>query len=64
MQHFAEEEKCMLQTKYPGYKMHKEIHDNMRESVLPGLEKKLREHNFSREAISELVAVLLGWLVI
>lgn len=62
VQHFAEEEKCMLEAKYDGYKLHKEIHDNMRQEVLPGLEQKLRDNDFSREAISEFAAVLLGWL--
>lgn len=60
--HFAAEEGAMRSRGYAGYKLHKELHDNMRENVVPGLIEKLRASDFSRDAIDEFATVLLGWL--
>ncbi len=62
VQHFAEEEAYMRKIKYPGYMMHKELHDNIREVALPKLEENLVNTNFSEEAVFCLVSFLSGWL--
>lgn len=60
--HFEEEEIYMLQKKYPGYGVHKNLHDNLKKHTLPYLSKMLEDNKYSDDAIARLIAVLSGWL--
>lgn len=62
VQHFAEEEALQLKIGYGGYKMHKALHDNLREVALPSLKAELENNDYSREAIEAFVGVFVGWL--
>lgn len=60
--HFAEEEEYMRSIKYPGFKLHKRIHDNMRDVVVPALSKEVTSSCYSKESIEHFVGVCAGWL--
>lgn len=62
IKHFAEEEEYMRSIDYSGYAMHKRLHDNLRDKVLPGLEEEMEEHNYSEESIQHVLGFCLGWL--
>ena len=62
VQHFAQEEDYQLKIGYAGYAMHKAIHDNLRENVLPALEEDLEKQDFSKEAVTYFLSVFTGWL--
>lgn len=60
--HFNDEEEYQRQTGYPDYKMHKHLHDNLRDVILPSLIKDFEEHNYDNESVSRFVYILAGWL--
>lgn len=60
--HFAEEEEYQLSIGYAGYKAHKRVHDNMREVVIPALERELTAKSYSKEALEHFAGVCAGWL--
>ena len=62
IKHFAEEEAYMQSINYPGYAVHKDLHDNLRDETLPALEAELEEHNYSRESVRHFVGICVGWL--
>lgn len=62
VKHFAEEEEYMRTIDYNGYAMHKRLHDNMRDKVLPALEKDLEDSGYSEESIHHFLGICLGWL--
>lgn len=62
MKHFAEEEAYQVANHYGGYAIHKRIHDNMREVILPNLEKELTTKSYSKEALQHFIGVCTGWL--
>ncbi|MCM1334826.1 MAG: bacteriohemerythrin [Bacteroides sp.] len=62
IKHFADEEAYQLSIRYPGYKVHKRIHDNMRDVVIPALEQEAEFKGYSREAIEHLTGACAGWL--
>lgn len=62
VKHFAEEEAYQLSINYPGYKVHKRIHDNMRDVVIPNLEKEIVAKSYSKEALEHFIGVCAGWL--
>ncbi|MDE7293211.1 MAG: hemerythrin family protein [Oscillospiraceae bacterium] len=63
VKHFEEEEAYQLSSNYPGYKIHKKIHDNMRDVVVPALEAEMIENDYSEESVEHFVGVCAGWLV-
>lgn len=62
IKHFTEEEAYQLSIDYPGYTVHKRIHDNMRDVVIPNLEKEVVAKSYSKEALEHFVGVCAGWL--
>lgn len=62
VKHFAEEEAYQLKINYPGYQVHKRIHDNMRSVVVPALEKEIAAKGYSKESLEHFVGVCAGWL--
>lgn len=62
MKHFAEEEAYMQSINYPGYAMHKSLHDSLRDETLPTLEAELEAQNYSRESVLHFVGICVGWL--
>ena len=62
MKHFAEEEAYMRSINYPGYALHKTLHDNLREETLPALEAELEEQGYSKESVRHFIGISAGWL--
>ena len=61
-QHFSEEEAYMRSINYPGYAMHKKLHDNLRDKTLPTLEQNLKDTDYSTESIERFLGICIGWL--
>lgn len=62
IQHFADEEKYMVEAGYKGFVLHKRIHDNMRNIVIPSLEKEMELKSYSKESMEHFLGVCAGWL--
>ncbi len=62
IKHFAEEEAYQHSINYAGYKVHKKIHDNMRDVVIPALEKEVNAKSYSKESLEHFIGVCAGWL--
>lgn len=62
LQHFAEEEAYQRKIGYPGYEMHKALHDNLRDVTLPSMVEDLEESDYSEESISCFVGMFAGWI--
>lgn len=62
MKHFAEEEEYQLKIGYMGYINHKKAHDNMRDVVIPALEREMTQSRYSKESMEHFVGVCAGWL--
>lgn len=62
LRHFAEEEEYMRRISYSKYDKHKQTHDNMRDIVIPALEKEMEEENYSEKSIQHFMGVCIGWL--
>lgn len=62
IKHFAEEEAYQHSINYAGYKVHKKIHDNMRDVVIPALEKEVVAKSYSKESLEHFIGVCAGWL--
>lgn len=63
MKHFAEEEAYMASIHYIGYDVHRRLHDNFRNKMLPALEKELMQTAYSEDAINHFLGVSAGWLI-
>jgi len=63
LQHFRNEEEYMNSIQYAGYKVHKRIHDNFRERMLPALEQELELTNYSAHAVDHFLGICARWLV-
>ncbi|MCM1023520.1 MAG: hemerythrin domain-containing protein [Prevotella sp.] len=63
IKHFADEEAYQLSIGYSGYKMHKKIHDNMRDVVVPALERDVTASGYSMESMEHFVGACAGWLM-
>lgn len=61
--HFADEEEYMASIHYPDLSMHKRIHKNFRERVLPALELELEQSDYSECSVNHFLNVCAGWLV-
>lgn len=62
VKHFAEEEEYQLQIGYKGYEMHRQVHENMKNVVIPALEKEMELKSYSKESIAHFLGVCAGWL--
>ena len=62
LKHFAEEEAYMQSIQYPGYAMHKSLHDNLKNETLPALEAELEAQNYSLESVHHFIGICVGWL--
>ena len=62
VKHFAEEEAYQIQINHPGFQVHKKIHDNMRNVVVPALEKEVVAKGYSKESLEHFAGVCAGWL--
>ena len=62
IKHFAEEEAYMRSIDYSGYKLHKKIHDNMRDVVVPALSREVIYSCYSKESLEHFVGACAGWL--
>lgn len=62
IQHFAEEEEYQRSIGYSGYVNHKKVHDNMRDVVVPALEREITQSCYSRESMEHFVGACAGWL--
>lgn len=60
--HFSAEEAYQRSVKYPGYGMHKALHDNLKHVTLPQLKEELEELDYSAEAVNHLMGFMAGWL--
>lgn len=62
IKHFGEEEAYQLQIGYKGFETHQKVHDNMRNVVIPALEKEMEVKSYSKESIAHFLGVCAGWL--
>lgn len=62
VKHFAEEEAYQISIGYKGYAKHKKIHDNMRNVVVPAMEKEIRLAGYSIESMEHVIGIFAGWL--
>lgn len=62
VKHFAEEEAFQRSVGYAGYKTHKKVHDDMRDVVIPALEKEVAVKGYSTEALEHFMGTVAGWL--
>lgn len=62
IKHFAEEEEYQLKIGYMGYKNHKKSHDNMRDVVVPALEREMTQSRYSKASMEHFVGACAGWL--
>lgn len=62
IKHFAEEEEYMRRIGYRKYEKHKQIHDHMRDVVIPELERELDESGYSEKSVQHFMGVCIGWL--
>lgn len=63
VKHFAEEEEYQRSVNYEGYRIHKAIHDNMRDVVVPNLEEEMKQSDYSMQSVEHFVGVCAGWLL-
>lgn len=61
-QHFKREEQFMLDSSYPEFERHKGMHDDLKNNVLPALQKDLEESDYSVDSIRHFLGVCTGWL--
>ena len=59
--HFAAEEELQKKYKYPGYEVHKEMHERFREELVE-LKHKLAAYGASPELTTESVVLMVEWL--
>lgn len=62
MKHFDEEEEYQRKIGYEGYVNHKKVHDNMRDVVVPALEKEVTQSRYSKESMEHFAGACAGWL--
>lgn len=62
IEHFDREEVFMINNSYPDYKAHKQMHDDMKNNVLPALQKDLEDNDYHIDSIRHFLGVCVGWL--
>lgn len=60
--HFSHEEEYMRSVAYPGYEMHKRLHDNFKYHILPTNEQMLEEEDYSDISVERFLGSCIGWL--
>lgn len=60
--HFGREEKYMKDHNYPEYDLHKGMHDDLKNNVLPSLKQELEDNEYSIDSIRHFLGVCVGWL--
>lgn len=63
LEHFQDEENYMASIAYPELEMHRRIHGNFRDVILPSLEAELKRTNYSKNAVNHFLGVCAGWLI-
>lgn len=62
VRHFAEEEAYMKSVGYAGYERHRKIHENMREVIIPRLEKEMEASGYSIQSVERFLEAAVKWL--
>lgn len=62
-QHFTDEEAYMTSVNYPGLEIHRRIHRDFREQMLPALESELEQTDFSETSIHHFLDICAEWLI-
>lgn len=62
VKHFAEEEAYMQSINYPGYAVHKSLHDSLRDETIPALEAEMEAQDYSVESVQHFLGICIGWL--
>lgn len=60
--HFAEEEEYMQSIRYPGYPLHRQLHEDFRDRTLPALARELSDSHYSVEALHHFLGIFIGWI--
>lgn len=60
--HFAEEEDYMKSIRYPGYPIHRQLHEDFRDRTLPALARELSVSQYSVEALHHFLDIFIGWI--
>ena len=63
IEHFEHEEGYMKSIGYSDYEVHKRLHNDFRDNMLPALEKEMEESEYSTESIRHFLGVCIGWVV-
>lgn len=63
LKHFEDEENYMDLIGYEETEMHKRLHKDFRENLLPALEKELLREDHSSTAVEHFLSVCAGWLI-
>lgn len=62
LSHFGREEKYMKDHNYSEYDLHKGMHDDLKNNVLPSLKQELEDNEYSIDSIRHFLGVCVGWL--
>lgn len=60
--HFADEERLQIQSRYPEYQNHKQMHESFKKSVQE-VSKKLEEQGPTVALVGEINSLVSGWLI-
>lgn len=61
--HFEHEEEYMRSIGYSDYELHRRLHIDFRDKMLPALEKEMEESDYSDDSIRHFLGVCIGWVV-
>lgn len=62
LRHFQDEEAYMRSINFRDYEAHKAIHASMRERIIPRLQERLEQEDYSAESLEFFLDVLEKWL--
>lgn len=63
IKYFSSEELYMKYSNYSRYARHKRMHNELRDKILPVLEKEMQDSNYSVESIQHFLGTCIGWLI-
>ena len=63
IKYFSSEELYMKYSNYNRYVRHKRLHDDLREKIMPSLEKEMQDSDYSVESIQHFLGTCMGWLI-
>lgn len=61
--HVQQEEAYMLKIQYPGYAMHKALHDNFRKTILKKYQMIIKSGECRKEEVWDFIGTGIGWLL-